>query len=158
MFSHISIWRMLRISKTLVIFKIRVSWVNTTLGQKNSEHLAFLGMVWALTSKLAPEDTVWAVIFDYISSYFAHRLRRKNVYYPILITRIWRTNVFRVWWLSTLVPIKMSMSSLTELHTPCQTFSFSTVGRKQHLFQSVTRLNPLFQPILTVPIVTVNKG
>ena len=50
------------------------------------------------------------------------------------------------------------MSSLTELHTPCQTLSFSTVSKEQHLFQSVIRLNPVFQPILTVTIVTVNKG
>ena len=60
--------------------------------------------------------------------------------------------------MSTLVPIKMSVSSLTELHTPCQTLSFSTVSKEQHLFQSVTRLNPVFQPILTVTIVTVNMG
>jgi len=30
-------------------------------------------MVWAITSKLAPKVTVWAVISDHISSYFAHR-------------------------------------------------------------------------------------
>ena len=52
----------------------------------------------------------------------------------------------------------MSVSSLTELHTPCQPLSFSTVSKEQHLFQSVTRLNPVFQPILTVTIVTVNEG
>jgi hypothetical protein len=34
-------------------------------------------MVWAITSKLAPEVTVWAVISDQIISYFAHRKRRK---------------------------------------------------------------------------------
>ena len=50
------------------------------------------------------------------------------------------------------------MSSLTEMHTPCQTLSFSSFSKEQHLFQSVTRLNPVFQPILTVTIVTVNKG
>ena len=58
----------------------------------------------------------------------------------------------------TLVPIKMSVSSLTELHTPCQTLDFSRVSEEQHLFGSVTRLNPVFQPILTVTIVTVNIG
>ena len=76
----------------------------------------------------------------------------------ILITRIWRKSVFRVWQLGTLVPIKMLVSSVTELHTPCQTLSFSTISKEQHLFQSVTRLNPLFHPILTVTIVTVNMG
>ena len=76
----------------------------------------------------------------------------------ILITRIWRKSVFRVWRLSTLVPIKMSVSSLTELHTTCQTLSFSNVSKEQYLFKSVTRLNPVFQPILTVTIVIVNKG
>ena len=150
MFSHISIWRTLRISKTLVlkILKIKVSWVNATFGQKNSEHLAFWGMVWALTIKLAPKDTVWAVISDHISSYFLEKI--------ILITRIWRKSVFRVWGLNKLVHIKMSVFSLTELHTPCQTLSFSTVSKEQHLFQSVTRLNPVFQPILTDTIVRVN--
>ena len=52
----------------------------------------------------------------------------------------------------------MLVSSLTELHTPCQTLGFSTVSKEQHLFKSVTRLNPVFQPILTVTIVTVNMG
>ena len=60
--------------------------------------------------------------------------------------------------MSTLVPIKMFVSSLTKLHTPCQTLSFSTVSKEQHLFKSVTRLNTVFQPILTVTIVRVNKG
>ena len=60
--------------------------------------------------------------------------------------------------MSTLVPIKMSVYSSTELHTPCQTLSFSTLSKEQHLFQSVTRLNPAFQPILTVTIVIVNMG
>ena len=76
----------------------------------------------------------------------------------VLITRIWRKKVFRVGQLSTLVTIRMSVSSLTELHTPCQTLSFITVSKEQHLFPSVTRLNPVFQPILTVTSVTVNKG
>ena len=76
----------------------------------------------------------------------------------ILITRIWSKSVFRVWQLSTLVPIKMLVSSPTKLHTPCQTLSFSTVSKEQHLFQSITRLNPVFHPILTVTIVTVNMG
>ncbi len=76
----------------------------------------------------------------------------------ILITRIWRKSVFRVWQLSTLVPIKMLVSSLTELHTPQQTLSFSIISKEQPLFKSVTRLNPVFQPILTVTIVTVNMG
>ena len=76
-----------------------------------------------------------------------------------LITRIWRKKCFFiVWQLSTLVHIKMSVSSRTELHTPCQTLSFSTLRKEQHLFKSVTRLNPVFQPILTVTIVTVNRG
>ena len=52
----------------------------------------------------------------------------------------------------------MSVYSLTELHTPCQTLSFSTLSKEQLLFKSVTRLNPVFQPILTVSIVTVNMG
>ena len=50
----------------------------------------------------------------------------------------------------TLVPIKMSVSSLTTLHTPCQTLGFSTQSKEQPLFISVTGLNPMFQPILTV--------
>ena len=76
----------------------------------------------------------------------------------ILITRIWRKGVFRVWQLSTLVPIKMLVSSLPELHTPCKTLSFSIVSKEQPLFKSVTGLNPVFQPILTVTIVTVSMG
>ena len=68
------------------------------------------------------------------------------------------TSDFRVWPLSTLVPIKMSVSSPTELHTPCQTINFSTINKEQHLFKSVTRLSPVFQPILTVTIVIVNMG
>ena len=75
-----------------------------------------------------------------------------------MITRIWRKSDFRVWQLSTLVPIKMSVSSLTELHTPCKTLGFSIVSKEQPLFKSVTGLNPVFQPILTVTIVTVNMG
>ena len=51
----------------------------------------------------------------------------------------------------------MSVSSLTELHTPQQTLSFSIISKEQSLFKSVTELNPVFQPILTVTIVTVNK-
>ena len=74
----------------------------------------------------------------------------------LLITRIW--SVFRVWQLSTLVPIKMLVSSLTVLHTPRQTLGFSTVSKEQPLFKSVTRQNHVFQPILTVTIVTVNMG
>ena len=115
-------------------------------------------------SKLAPKVTVWAVIAYNISSYLAHRYKIKNVYNQIffekivLITRIWRKGVFLVWQLSTLDPIKMSVSSLTELHTPCQTLGFSTLSKEQHLFKSVTQLNPVFQPILTVTIVTVNMG
>ena len=50
------------------------------------------------------------------------------------------------------------MSSLIELHTPCQTLSLSTVSKEQHMFKSVIRLNPVFQPIFTVTIVTVNMG
>ena len=71
----------------------------------------------------------------------------------VLITRIWRKSVFIVWQLSTLVPITMLVSSLAELHTPCQTLSFSTFSKEQHLFKSVTRLNPVFQPKLTITIV-----
>ena len=66
--------------------------------------------------------------------------------------------VFRVWQLSKLVPIKMLVFSLTELHTYRQTLSFSIVSKEQPLFKSVTGLNPLFQPILTVTIVTINMG
>ena len=60
--------------------------------------------------------------------------------------------------MSKLVPIKMLVSSLTELHTPQQTISFVIVSKKQPLFKSVTGLNPVFQPILTVTIVKVNMG
>ena len=52
----------------------------------------------------------------------------------------------------------MLVSSLTELHTPRQTLGFSTVSKEQPLFKSVARQNPVFQPILTVTIVTVNMG
>ena len=52
----------------------------------------------------------------------------------------------------------MLVSSLTELHTPQQTLSFSILSKEQPLFKSVTRLNPVLQPILTVTIVTVNMG
>ena len=52
----------------------------------------------------------------------------------------------------------MLVSSLTVLHTPCQTLGFSTVSKEQPLFKSVTRQNPVFQPILTVTIVTINMG
>ena len=76
----------------------------------------------------------------------------------ILITTIWRKRDFRVWQLSTLVPIKMLVSSLTELHIPRQTLSSSIVSKEQPLFKSATRLNPVFQPLLTVTIVTVNMG
>ena len=65
---------------------------------------------------------------------------------------------FRVWQLSTLVPIKMLVSSLTVLHTPGQTLGFSTVSKEQPLFKSVTRQNPVVKPILTVTIVTVNMS
>ena len=75
-----------------------------------------------------------------------------------MITKIWRKSAFRVWQLSTLVPIKMFVSSLTKLHTSCQSFSFSTISKEQPLFKSVTRLNHVFQPILTVTIVTFNMG
>ena len=47
----------------------------------------------------------------------------------------------------TLVPIKMSMSSLTTMPNPRQTLSFSTIGKEQPLFKSVTRLNPVFRPV-----------
>ena len=76
----------------------------------------------------------------------------------ILISRIWRKSDFRVWQLSTLVPIKMSVSGLTEQHAPRQTLTFSIVSKKQPLFKSVTRLNPVCLPILTVTNVTVNMG
>ena len=36
--------------------------------------------------------------------------------------------------------------------------SNSTVSKEQHLFQSINRLNRVFQPILNVTIVTVNMG
>ena len=35
-------------------------------------------------------------------------------------------------------------------NTLCQTLSFRTISKKQSLFKSVTRLNPVLQPILTV--------
>ena len=50
------------------------------------------------------------------------------------------------------------MSSLTELHTPWQTLSFSTLSKEQPLFKSVTGLSHVFQPILTVTIITVNMS
>ena len=52
----------------------------------------------------------------------------------------------------------MLVSSLTVLHTPCQTLGFSTVSKEQPLFKLVTRQIPVFQPILTVTIVIVNMG
>ena len=70
----------------------------------------------------------------------------------ILITRTWRKSVFRVWQLSMQVPIKMLVSSLTELHTPSKTLIFSTVSKKQPLFKLVIGLNPVFQSRLTVTI------
>ena len=70
-------------------------------------------MVLALKSKLAPKVTVWAVISDHISSHFA---------------QFGEKSVFTVRQLSTLVPIKMLVSGLTELHTPRQTLGFSTVS------------------------------
>ena len=60
--------------------------------------------------------------------------------------------------MSTLVPIKMSVSILAELHSPQQTLSFIIISIKQSLFKSATILNPVFQPILAVTIVTVNMG
>ena len=59
------------ISKTLAIFKIYISLVKATFGKKKHTLWAFSGMVWAITSKLKPEVTVWAVISDHIGSYFA---------------------------------------------------------------------------------------
>ena len=44
----------------------------------------------------------------------------------------------------------MWVSSLTELHTPQQTLSFSIISKEQPLSKSVTVLNPVFQLILTV--------
>ena len=52
----------------------------------------------------------------------------------------------------------MSVSSLTELHTPQQILSFSIVSNEQLLLKWVTILNPVFQPILTAKIVPVNMG
>ena len=95
---------------------------------------------------------------------FCPQVEEKKCIHPsflekiVLISRIWRKSDFIVWQWSTLVPIKMLVSRLTELHTPCQSLSFSTLSKEQHLFQSVTRLNSVFQPILTVTIVTVNMG
>ena len=68
-----------------------------------------------------------------------------------------RKSDFSDWLLNTLVPIKVSVSSLTE-HTPQQTLSFSIVSKELPLFKSVTKQNPVFQPILSVTIVTVNMG
>ena len=65
---------------------------------------------------------------------------------------------FIVWQLSTLVPMKMSVSSLTELHTHRQTLCFSIVSKEQPLFKSVSGLNHVFKPILNITIVTVNMG
>ena len=44
-----------------------------------------------------------------------------------------KKSVFTVWHLSTPVPIIMLVSSLTELHTPQQTLSFSIVSKEQSL-------------------------
>ena len=52
----------------------------------------------------------------------------------------------------------MLVSSLTELHTSCETLSFSTVSKEQHLFHLFHLFQAVFQPILTVTIVTVNMG
>ena len=71
----------------------------------------------------------------------------------LLITRIWRKSVYRVgnW-------VHYSYQNVGVLHTPCQTLGFSTVSKEQPLFKLFTRQNPVFQPILTVTIVTVNIG
>ena len=50
----------------------------------------------------------------------------------------------------------MLVTSLATLHTPCQPLSFSTISKEQPMVISVTRLNPVFQPILTVTFHTVN--
>ena len=50
------------------------------------------------------------------------------------------------------------MSSLAKLYTPCKTFCFSTLSMVQLLIKSAKTLNPMFKPILTVSIVTVNMG
>ena len=76
-----------------------------------------------------------------------HSLTLKKIVFCLIRRKL----VFRV-------PIKMYVSSLTELHTPCQTLSFSTVRKEQHFLKSITRLNSVFQPILTYTIVTVNMG
>ena len=72
--SHNSILQKCCISKTLAILKIYISLVKATFIKKNKKNMrwAFWGMVWAITSKLAPKVTVWVVIYDHISSYFAH--------------------------------------------------------------------------------------
>ena len=46
--------------------------------------------------------------------------------------------------------LSMLVSSQTTLHTFSQTLIFSTTSKEQPLFKSVTSLNPVFQPILTV--------
>ena len=51
-----------------------------------------------------------------------------------------------------LVPIKMSVSSLTTLHTICRTLSFNTISKELPLSKSVTKRNPVFQPILAVTL------
>ena len=38
----------------------------------------------------------------------------------------------------TLDPIKMSVSSQTKLHTPCQTLRFSTISKEQPLLNQLT--------------------
>ena len=40
--------------------------------------------------------------------------------------------------------------SLTELHTPSKTLSFSVISKEQPLWKSVSELKPVFQPLSTV--------
>ena len=39
---------------------------------QNAQCVIFFGITFGITSKLAPKVTVWTVISDHISSYFAH--------------------------------------------------------------------------------------
>ena len=44
------------------------------------------------------------------------------------------------------------------MHAPRQTLSFSIVSKEKPLLKSVTGLNPVFQPIFIVTILTVKMG
>ena len=111
------------------------------------------------TSKLAPKVTVWAVIFYHISSYFAHRQRRKNIYHPLCLKKCFDyQNLEKNCFYSLAVEHTSSyknvgvQSNRTAYSLPNFKFQHPQYGT------TVTRLSPVFQPILTVTIVTVNMG